>query len=421
MGDRPSQYHRNDRTDHDNRTDRTHRTDHDDFTRFDPYDHEVHRDPYPIYAWLRDEHPVYRNEELDFWALSRHADVAAALRDPARFSSSYGVMIEPSSWGPAAARHMSFVAMDPPRHTRLRGLVSRGFTPRRVAGLEPRIREIARRHLDAALQRGRPDLMADVAAKVPMDVISELAGVPMADRDRIRELGNRSAARPAGATDIPRESAEAFLQMAAYYTDLIAGRRRAPRDDLASALLAVAAEDGELTGDDIVTFLTLLVGAGNETTRYLLGNAWYWAWRHPDQRAAAYAGNIGGWIEETLRYDGVAQYVARRLTEDIELHGVTIRRGARMVLLTSAANRDPRAFPDPDRYDVGRNASAMIGFSTGPHFCLGAALARLEARVVLEEFVARVADYDIDEDAAVRSHGANTRGFAALPATVKRR
>jgi cytochrome P450 len=409
VGDRPSQYERTDRNGFTR------------FTGFNPYDHEMHHDPYPVYAWLRDDHPVYFNEELDFWALSRHADVSAALRDPGRFSSSYGVMLEPSSWGPNAARRMSFVAMDPPQHTRLRGLVSRGFTPRRVAGLEPRIREIARGHLDAALQRARPDLMADVAAKVPMDVISELAGVPAADRDRIRELGNRSAARPAGATDIPRESAEAFLQMAAYYMELIEERRRAPRDDLASALLAVAAEDDGLTGDDIVAFLTLLVGAGNETTRYLLGNAWYWAWRNPDQRAAAYDGNIGGWIEETLRYDGVAQYVARRLAEDIELHGVTIPRGARMMLLTSAANRDPRAFPDADRYDLSRNTSAMIGFSTGPHFCLGAALARLEARVVLEEFVARVAGYDIDEAAAVRSHGANTRGFAALPAAVEPR
>jgi cytochrome P450 len=388
---------------------------------FNPYDHEVHGDPYPIYAWLRDDQPIYHNEELDFWALSRHADVNAALRDPARYSSSYGVVIEPSAWGPDAYRHLSFVAMDPPRHTHLRGLVARGFTPRRVAELESHVRQIAREHVAAALGQDGPDLIGDIAAKVPMDVISELAGVPIGDRRRIRELGNLVAQRPPGATDMAPESMEAAMSLMGYYLDLIVERRRAPRDDLASALLAVADEDNELADDDIVAFLTLLVGAGNETITYLLGNAWYWAWRNPDQRAVAFAGRIGGWIEETLRYDSIAVYVARLLTEDTVMHGVTVPRGSRMMLLLSAANRDPRAFPDADRYDISRDTSAMIGFSSGPHFCLGAALARLEARVVLEEFVARVADYDIDPDAAVRAHGANTRGFAALPATIKTR
>jgi cytochrome P450 len=391
------------------------------YDRFNPYDHEVHRDPYPIYAWLRADRPVYHSEELDFWALSRHADVAAALRDPARFSSSYGVLLERTMWGPDAHKHLSFVAMDPPRHTHLRGLVSRGFTPRRVAELEPHVRRIAREHMETALEQDGPDLIADIAAKIPMDVISELAGVPAGDRERIRELGNLAARRPPGATDMAPEAVAAIMAMIEYYAELIAERRRAPRDDLASALLKVAAEDDALTEDDIVAFLTLLVGAGNETITYLLGNAWYWAWRHPGQRAAAFGGRIGGWIEETARYDSVAQYVARLATEDIVLHGLTIPRGAQVILLLSSANRDPRAFRDADRYDVSRDTSAMIGFSTGAHYCLGAALARLEARVVLEEFVARVADYDIDPGATVRAHGANTRGFAALPATIKTR
>ncbi|HEU5157529.1 MAG TPA: cytochrome P450 [Streptosporangiaceae bacterium] len=388
---------------------------------FNPYDPEVYRDPYPIYSWLRDERPAYHNEELDIWVLSRHADVAAGLRDHTRFSSSYGVLIEPSGWGPDAHKRLSFVAMDPPRHTHVRGLVSRGFTPRRVAELEPHIRRIARGHIETALEQDGLDLISDIAAKVPMDVISELAGVPVADRRRVRELGNLLARRPPGATDIPPESMEAIASLIGYYVELIAERRRAPQDDLISALIAVTAEDEDFGDDDIAAFLTLLVGAGNETTTYLLGNAWYWAWRNPAQRAAAFGGRIAGWIEETLRYDSVAQYMARRLVEDTDLHGVTVPGGACVMLLIGSANRDPRVFPDADSYDLSRDTSSMIAFSTGHHYCLGAALARLEARVVLEEFVARVADYDIDPGAVVRAHAATARGFAALPAMVKAR
>ena len=388
---------------------------------FNPYDPEVYEDPYPIYTWLRDEEPVHHNEELDIWVLSRHADVAGALGDHTRFSSSYGVLIEPSTWGPDAHKHLSFVAMDPPRHTHVRGLVSRGFTPRRVAALEPHIREIARGHIEMALEQDGFDLIGDIAAKVPMDVISELAGVPAADRERMRELGNLSAHRPPGSKDIQPESIEAIFAQLGYYLDLIAERRRAPRDDLVSALIMVTAEDEEFTDDDIAAFFTLLVGAGNETTQNLLGNAWYWAWRYPDQRAAAFGGNVAGWIEETLRYDCVAQYMARRLVEDTVMHGVTVPGGSCMMLLIGSANRDPRVFPDTDSYNLSRDTSAMVSFSSGPHYCLGAALARLEARVVLEEFVARIADYDIDPDALVRAHGANTRGFMALPAIAKAR
>jgi cytochrome P450 len=388
---------------------------------FNPYDPEVFADPYPSYAWLRDEEPVHHNEELDIWVLSRHADVAPALRDHTRFSSSYGVLIEPSTWGPDAYKQLSFVAMDPPRHSHVRGLVSRGFTPRRVAALEPHIRQIARGHIETALERDGFDLVGDIASKVPMDVISELAGVPAADRRRIRRLGNLCAHRPPGARDIPAESVEAILSLIGYYMELIAERRRAPRDDLISALIEVTAEDEEFGDEDIAAFLTLLVGAGNETTQNLLGNAWYWAWRNPDQCAAAFDGNISGWIEETLRYDCVAQYMARRLVEDTVMHGVTIPGGACMMLLIGSANRDPRVFPDTDRYDLSRDTSAMVSFSSGPHYCLGAALARLEARVVLEEFVAHVADYDIDPDAIQRVYGANTRGFTALPTVAKTR
>jgi cytochrome P450 len=388
---------------------------------FSPYDPEVYEDPYAIYAWLRDEEPVHHNEELDVWVLSRHEDVFAGLRDHIRFSSSYGVLIEPSGWNPEAHKRLSFVAMDPPRHTRVRGLVSRGFTPRRVAELEPRIRHIARGHIATALERDGLDLISDIADMVPMDVISELAGVPDADRKRVRELGNLLARRPPRVTDIPPESMAAISSLQGYYMDLIAERRRAPQDDLISALIAVTAEDDDFTDHDIAAFLTLLVGAGNETTKFLLGNAWYWAWRYPDQRAAAFGGRIVGWIEETLRYDSVVQYMARRLVDDTVLHGVAIPRGACMMLLIGSANRDPRVFPDADRYDVSRDTSALIAFSSGPHYCLGASLARLEARVVMEEFVAQVADYDIDPDGVVRAQAATAHGFAALPAMTRTR
>jgi cytochrome P450 len=391
--------------------------------RYDPYDYAVHEDPYPTYARLRDEAPLYYNDELDFWALSRHGDVVAAFRDNQRFSSSYGVTLDPHVWGPQAERTTSFLAMDPPRHTRMRALVSRGFTPRRVTELEPHIRELTVRHLAAAAEHDTFDFIRDLAGRVPMDVISELVGVPAADRDELRRLADLVLHREEGVTDMPAAGMEAALTLSAYYADLIAARRKEPLDDLTSALLAAEIEGDRLPDDEIAGFLFLLIVAGNETTTKLLGNAWYWAWRNPDQRALPFTDRqqIPAWVEETLRYDTSTQMLARLTLADVPLHGGIIPSRARVLLLPGSANRDPHVFPEPDAYRLGRDTSEIASFGFGRHFCLGASLARLEARVVLEEVVARVADYDVDTEHAIRVHSVNVRGFATLPTTVQLR
>ena len=386
---------------------------------FSPYDYEFHNDPYPVYAWLRAEAPVYRNDELDFWALSRYDDVLTGFRDHAAFSNANGVMIERSMWTPDASRFISFLAMDPPEHTAMRGLISRAFTPRRVAALEPRIREIASRYIDAAIDRGSFDFMADLAAALPLDVISELIGVPEADRAQVRRMVDQMLHREEGVRGVPPAAVEAGMSITEYYLSLIAAKRRAPAADLISALLDAGTVGVPLTEAELVAFLFLLFGAGSETTTHLLGSAWYWAWRNPAQRAAAFGGNIAGWIEETLRYDSPAQIVARLAAKDLDLHGTGVPAGAQVLLLPGSANRDDRVFPRPDGYDLGRDTSKIISFGSGRHFCLGAPLGRLEAKVALDLLVARVRpDYEVDPDGIGRVHSVNVRGFAALPTSV---
>jgi cytochrome P450 len=390
---------------------------------YSPYAYGIHEDPYPTYARLRDEAPVYRNEAAGFWALSRHADVVEAFRDNVRFSSAHGVSLDPAASGPHAHRTMSFLAMDPPMHGRMRGLVSRGFTPRRVAELEPRIRELTRQHLEVALERGSFDVIGDLAGKLPMDVISELIGVPVADRDEVRRLSDLLVHREEGVDDVPPAGVEAAFSLVAYYADMLGQRRARRTDDLTSALLDAEIDGDHLTDDEIMGFLFLMVVAGNETTTKLLGNAWYWAWRNPAQRARPFADAqwVPAWVEETLRFDTSSQMLARTTTAPVELHGTVIPAGERVVLLVGSANRDERVFTEPDRYDLDRPIAEMqqlASFGFGRHFCLGASLARLEARVCLEELVARVADYDIDPTGIRRVHSVNVRGFAALPTTV---
>jgi cytochrome P450 len=315
---------------------------------------------------------------------------------------------------------MSFLAMDPPSHTRMRTLVSKGFTPRRVRELEGDILRLTRRHLEPAVAAGGFDVIADFAGKLPMDVVSELVGVPEADRDEVRRLADLVVHREEGLNDIPRAGMEAALVLAGYYQDLVAERRRRPGPDLTSALLAAGEGRDRMTGEEIVAFLFLMVVAGNETTTKLLANALYWGWRHPEQLAKALAdpGRVPAWVEETLRYDTSSQQIARTVTRDTELHGTLVPAGARMLLLVGSANRDERVFAEPDRYDLDRDTAPLISFGGGRHFCLGAGLARLEARLALTEFVRRVRAYDVDADKAVRVHSVNVRGFAALPMTV---
>ena len=395
---------------------------------FSPYDYSLHDDPYPLYARLRTQAPLYRNEELDFWALSRHADVVAAFRDPARFSSANGVSLDPSAWGPYAHKTMSFLALDPPRHTRMRALVAKGFTPRRVAELEQRIRELSRRHLSTVLGGREFDFVTDFAALLPMDVISELLGVPDADRAELRRLADTVVHREDGLFDVPQAGMEAALTLAGYYADMIAQRRSRPAgqplpDDLTTALLTAEIDGDRLTDDEIIGFLFLMVVAGNETTTKLLSNAVYWGWRNPAQLAGPMAdqARITGWVAETLRYDASSQIIARTAAEPFTAHGRTVPAGARMLLLIGSANRDPATFPDPDVFDLDRDTSALISFGAGRHYCLGASLARLEAQVALTEFTALVAGYEIDAARARRVHSVNVRGFAALPIRVRAR
>jgi cytochrome P450 len=393
---------------------------------FDPYAYAFHEDPYPTYARLRDEAPVYHNPEMGFWALSRHGDVMDGFRDSERFSSSHGVSLDAAASGPDAHRTMSFLALDPPRHGRMRGLVSRGFTPRRVVELEPSIRALAVRYLDEAVERGSFDFIGDFAGRLPMDVISELIGVPEADRAEVRRLSDLLVHREEGVTDVPPAGIEAAFSLVAYYADMLAERRRARTDDLTSALLDAEIDGDRLSDDEIMGFLFLMVVAGNETTTKLLGNAWYWAWRNPAQAAIPVAdpGRITDWVEETLRYDTSSQILARITTRPVELHGTTVPAGERVVLLPGSANRDERVFEQPDVYDLDRNRGddrQIASFGFGRHFCMGASLARLEARVALEEMMARVRAWDIDESGIVRVHSVNVRGFAALPTTVQAR
>ena len=390
---------------------------------YSPYDYAVHEDPYPIYARMRAEAPLYRNDELDFWALSRHADVQAAFRDPTRLSSRFGVTLDPSAYGPHAHRSMSFLAMDPPRHTRMRVLVSKAFTPRRVAELEPEIRALAVHYLDGAMEMGSFDMVGDVAGKLPMDVISQMLGVPVSDRAEVRRLADLLVHRDEGVFDIPQAGMEAALVLAGYFADMVTSRRAARRDDLTSALLDAEVDGDRLSDDEIVSFLFLIVVAGNETTTKLLANAWYWAWRNPDQKARALSGAASAeqWVEETLRYDTSSQMLLRVTQGAVELLGTVLPDESRVLLLVGSANRDPEVFADPDRYQLGRDTSKLISFGGGRHFCLGAPLARLEGRVVLEELVARVADYDVDAGRATRMHSSNVRGFSNLPTTVAAR
>lgn len=393
---------------------------------YDPYAYAIHEDPYPTYAWLRAEAPLYRHPTHGFWALSRHRDVIEAFRDSETFSSAHGVSLDPAASGPHAHRTMSFLAMDPPMHGRMRGLVSRGFTPRRVAELEPRIRELAIEHLDAALEQSDSfDLIGAFAGKLPMDVISELIGVPQADRAELRRLADLLVHREEGVTDVPPSGVDAALRLAGYYAEMIAERRRARTDDLTSALIDAEVDGDRLTDDDIISFLFLMVVAGNETTTKLLANAWYWVWKFGvHQRALSETARIPVWVEETLRYDTSSQMLARVTTREVELYGQTIPAGDRVLLLVGSANRDETVFTDPDRYDLDRperELQQIASFGFGRHFCLGASLARLEARVALEEAAARIADYDVDEPGATRVHSVNVRGFATLPTTVVRR
>jgi cytochrome P450 len=396
--------------------------------KLDPYDYDFHEDPYPYYKRLRDEAPLYRNEELGFWALSRHADVLAGFRNSTTLSNKFGVSLDPASRGPHASKTMSFLAMDDPDHLRLRTLVSKGFTPRRIRELEPRVTEIANQHLDTMLDKARSgetvDYVDDFAGKLPMDVISELMGVPEPDRAQLRAWADAVMHREEGVTDVPPAAVEASINLIVYYQGMVAERRRTPTDDLTTALLEAEIDGDRLTDDEILGFMFLMVIAGNETTTKLLANAMFWGHRNPDQVAPLYddLDRIPEWVEETLRYDTSSQILARTVVGDLTLYDTRIPEGDVLLLLPGSAHRDERVFDDPDRFLIGRDiGSKLMSFGSGAHFCLGAHLARMEGRVALAELFKRIRGYQVDEDNAVRVHSSNVRGFAHLPITVENR
>jgi len=384
---------------------------------FNPYSYEFHEDPYPTYALLREQAPLYHNPELGFFALSRHADVLAGFKDTAGMSNAMGVTLDPAATGPQAEYSSSFLAMDPPRHTRMRGLVSRAFTPRRVAQLEPSIRALAENYLTPFEGRSDMDVVADFAARLPMDVVSELLDVPSADRDELRTAADAMLHREEGMQDVTEEGVRGFLRLREYFTELITRRRQQPGSDLISALFDAEIDGERLTDSEVVAFCNLMIVAGNETTTKLIANCVYWLSQNPDQRAvvARDPSLIPGWVEETLRYDNSTQIMARSATRDIQFSEGEIPAGSRVLLLIGSANRDPEVFDDPDRFDVRRQQRDMLSFGHGAHFCLGAALARLEARVSLEELWRRFPNFETDTDNAARVHSVNVRGFSSLP------
>jgi cytochrome P450 len=390
---------------------------------FDHYDYALQDDPYPVYARLRREAPLYHNEEHDFWVMSRHEDIHKAFRTDGVYSNRMGVSLDASAWNPQAHAIMSFLGMDPPEQTRLRKLVSRGFTPKRVAEMEPQIRRLCNLYLEPALDRGEFDWITDFAGKFPMDVISEMLGVPPADRDELRRLADLLVHREHGLRDVPPVGFDAAIALVSYYGELIAERRKNLGDDLVSALLTVHDDGGDhMTEQELTAFLFLMVVAGNETTTKLLGNAVHNISLHPDQREAVFADRelVAPWIEETLRYDASSQLLARHTLDDVTVDGVTCPAGAKLLLNIGSANHDEQVFSESEQYDIRRDRDELakhIAFGGGRHFCLGANLARLEANIALEELVTRCSTIET-VPGAQRFYSANVRGFASLPVRV---
>ncbi len=394
----------------------------DSHVRFDPYDVGLIANPYPMFARLRDEAPLYYNGEYDFFALSRFADVTKALVDHGTYSSARGVILELIKANLDIPSGM-LIFEDPPIHDVHRKLLSRMFTPRKIAGLEPLIRDFCAQLLDPLVGSGRFDFVKDLGAIMPMKVISMLLGIPEHDQEYIRDRGNAQLRTEAGK---PMKAAEQGLSVGEQFEAYIDWRAQNPSDDIMTELLNVEFVDQtgttrRLTREEILVYLNVVAGAGNETTTRLIGWAGKVLAEHPDQRRELVAnpGLIPQAIEELLRFEPPAPHMARYVTRDVTLYDQTVPEGSVMMMLLGSACRDERQFgSDAGKFDIYREARPHLTFSVGTHFCLGSALARLEGRVAVEEILKRFPEWDVDLPSAKLSPTSTVRGWETLPTVV---
>jgi cytochrome P450 len=388
---------------------------------WDPFDRHIARDPYPIYRRMRAEAPLYHNERHDFYALSLWDDVDRGLRDWATLSSSRGPILEVIKAN-IEIPPGTLLMEDPPIHDIHRSLLARVFTPRRVASLEPEIRDFCIRCLDRLVGVEHFDVMAEFANEVPMRVIGMLLGIPEADQQKVRERADaKLRTKPGQQMKVSRGA----LMDSDLFADYIDWRAKHPSEDLMTELINAEFEDESgatrtLTREEILTYVTVLAGAGNETTARLIG--WLVALldRHPDQRTEIVhdPSLIPNTIEETLRFEPTGHAIARYVARDVELHGQTVPAGSAMMLLVASANRDEQQWDDGERYDIHRKISQQLTFGLGPHYCLGAALARLEGRIALAEILERFPEWEVDWDHAALSSTSTMRGWETLPIGV---
>lgn len=384
---------------------------------YDPYDAAINEDPHPVFARLREEAPLYYNAEHDFYALSRFSDVEAALADPVRFISGRGGILEVIKAGVPMPPGI-VIFEDPPSHTLHRRLLSRVFTPRRVAELEPKIRQFCADALDPHIGAGGFDFVADIGAQMPMRVIGMLLGVPEHDQEAVRDRVDATLRTRPGE---PMKVKPGFVS-GGMFAEYIDWRADHPSDDLMTELLhaTFVDEDGverTLTRGEILTYVNVIAGAGNETTTRLIGWSGMVLADHPDQRRELVENPslIPSAIEELLRYEPPAPHVGRCTSTDVEIHGATIPAGSAVLLMLAAANRDPRVFDDPNRFDIHRQIRNHLTFGFGIHYCLGAALGRLEGRIALEEILKRFPEWEVDRSRARLATTSTVRGWETLP------
>ena len=387
---------------------------------YDPSDLETNE--YEAWHRLREEQPVYRNDELEFWALSQFDDVWLAYHDTATFSSTHGVMLE-SIVRPENVS--SIIFMDPPEHEVMRRLVTRAFTPRRINDLEAHATELVDEYLDPFVGSDGFDFVEDFGARLPAMMIGHMLGVPEADRDMVRRWFDRQSHHEVGETKPSMTAMMARIALQRYASALVSERRERPRDDMISVLLeAEVDEAGEtrgLTDLEVVHFVLLLGGAGVETVGRFLSWAAVTLARNPDQRQLLVddPSLIPNAIEELLRYDAPSPVIGRWSTRDVEVHGVTVPAESKVMLLVGSANRDPREFDEPDQFDVRRSINRHLTFGHGAHFCIGAALARMEARIALAGALSRFPSWEIDESELVRVLSTTVRGFSSVPVHLR--